>query len=164
MIAAIPNPLVAYEAAFGCLLFVIVATMAAIDFREMILPNRLNLLLAVSGMGQTVVLQQPSFVDALLGALVGFVTLCGVAALFRHHRGVEGLGFGDQKFSAAAGLWIGWQEMAHMLLIASCSALAFVAVRAAKRRKLDVAARVPFGPFLGLGVMVCWVFAVVCRS
>ena len=104
MIVGMPNPLVACEAAFGCLLLSIVATMAVVDFREMILPNRLNFLLAVSGVGQAVILGQPSFFDALLGAFVGFAVLWIVAALFRHYRGVDGLGFGDQKFSAAAGL------------------------------------------------------------
>jgi hypothetical protein len=41
----------------------------------------------------------------------------------------------------AAGLWIGWEEITQMLLIASCSALVISV------------ARVPFGPFLDLGTM-----------
>ena len=89
------------------------------------------------------------------------VVLGAVAALFRHLRGIDGLGLGAQKFSFAAGLWIGWEEIAPMMLIASCSALVFVTIRSAKERKHDVAARVPFGPFLGLGTVVCWSAAVV---
>jgi leader peptidase (prepilin peptidase)/N-methyltransferase len=164
MIIGLSNSLIAFKAAFGCLLLVIVVRMAIIDCREMILPNRLNFLLAASGTGQTFVVGQPNFGDALLGALLGFVVLWGVATLFRHLRGIDGLGFGDQKFSAAAGLWIGWQEIAPMLLIASCSALAFVTIRSAKERSFDVVARVPFGPFLGIGVVACWLFTVVVGS
>jgi leader peptidase (prepilin peptidase)/N-methyltransferase len=163
MSVGLPN-LFALQAAFGCLLLSIVATTAIIDCREMILPNRLNFLLAVSGIGQVILVGHPHFTDAALGALFGFVVLGTVAALFRHLRGVDGLGFGDQKFSAAAGLWIGWQEIAPMLLIASCSALIFVTVRSAKKRKFDVVARVPFGPFLGLGTMVCWSITVAPGS
>jgi leader peptidase (prepilin peptidase) / N-methyltransferase len=164
MIVGLPNSLVGFKAAFGCLLLLIVATMAIIDCRQMILPNRLNFLLAACSTGQAVIVGQPNFGDAFFGALFGFVVLWALAALFRHLRGVDGLGFGDQKFSAAAGLWIGWQNIAPMLLIASCSALAFVTVRSAKERRFDVVARVPFGPFLGIGVVACWLFTVVIGS
>jgi leader peptidase (prepilin peptidase)/N-methyltransferase len=164
MSVGLPVSLLALKAAFGCLLVVFVVTLAIVDSREMILPNRLNALLAASGIGQIFLVGQPNLADALLGALLGFVVLDAVAALFRHLRGIEGLGFGDQKFSAAAGLWIGWQEIAPMLLIASCSALAFVAMRSAKQRKFDVTARVPFGPFLGLGTMVCWLVTIAPGS
>lgn len=159
-----PDLLITLKAAFGCLLIAIVLKMGIIDFREMILPNRLIALLAGSGLGQAVLIGRPDISDASLGALSGFVVLGSVAALFRHLRGIDGLGFGDQKFSAAAGLWIGWQEIAFMLLIASCSALAFVTIRSLTERKLDVVARVPFGPFLGIGTLVCWLVVVAPGS
>jgi leader peptidase (prepilin peptidase)/N-methyltransferase len=155
-----PNLLMMPTAAFGCLLVAVVVTTSIIDYREMILPNRLNYLLAGGGICQTVLVGQPDFTDAVGGALFGFVVLGAVAALFRSLRGIDGLGFGDQKFSAAAGLWIGWHEIAAMLLIASCSALVFVTVRSVKDRKFDAAARLPFGPFLGLGTTVCWLVTV----
>jgi leader peptidase (prepilin peptidase)/N-methyltransferase len=144
------------KALFGGLLLSIVIIMAAIDAREMILPNRLNALFAASGVGQAVLVGHPQFADAALGAALGFATLSGIAALFRQVRGVEGLGFGDQKFAAAAGIWIGWDQIAPMLLIASCSALAFSITRSLKQGTFDRATRLPFGPFLGLGVVVCW--------
>jgi leader peptidase (prepilin peptidase)/N-methyltransferase len=164
MNAGLPNSLFALKAAFGALLIVIVVTMAIIDCREMILPNRLNSLLVGSGIGQAVLVGQPDLTEAALGALFGFVVLGVVAALFRHFRGIDGLGFGDQKFAAAAGLWIGWEEIAPMLLIACCSALVFVTIRWAKDRRFEVLARVPFGPFLGLGTMVCWLVTVAPGS
>ena len=79
-------------------------------------------------------------------------------------RGIDGLGLGDQKFAAAAGLWIGWEQITSMLLIASCSALIFVIVRSAKGQKLDIAERLPFGPFLGLGTVACWSMTIVPGS
>jgi leader peptidase (prepilin peptidase) / N-methyltransferase len=159
-----PILLMMLKAAFGCLLVAVVVTMSIIDYREMILPNRLNLLLAGGGICQAVFVGQPDLFDAVGGALFGFVVLGVVAALFRRLRGIDGLGFGDQKFSAAAGLWIGWQGIAPMLLIACCSALVFVTVRSAKERKFDAAARLPFGPFLGLGTTVCWLVAIAPGS
>jgi leader peptidase (prepilin peptidase) / N-methyltransferase len=95
---------------------------------------------------------------------LGFVILGAVTAFFRYVRGIDGLGFADQKFAAAARLWIRWAEIAHMLMIAACSTLVFVAIRCAKQRRFDVAARLPFGPFLGLGPLTCWLAAVAPKS
>jgi prepilin signal peptidase PulO-like enzyme (type II secretory pathway) len=164
MSVALPYSSIALRAAFGCLLVAIVVRMAIIDCREMILPNRLNFLLAGTGVSQAILIGYPDLTDAAFGALFGFVILGAVAAFFRHLRGIDGLGLGDQKFSAAAGLWIGWQQIAPMLLIASCSALAFVTIRSVRERKLDVVARVPFGPFLGFGTLVCWLVTVASGS
>jgi leader peptidase (prepilin peptidase) / N-methyltransferase len=157
---ALPTLLIALQAACGCLLVALVVTMALIDCRDMILPNSLNATLAACGIGQSVFVGQPGIVDAALGALTGFVVFAGVAALFRRLRGIDGLGLGDQKFAAAAGLWIGWEGIAPMLLIASGSALVFVLIRAARQRSLDLAGRIPFGPFLGFGTTVCWLVTV----
>jgi leader peptidase (prepilin peptidase)/N-methyltransferase len=164
MIAGLPNLLIALIAAFGCLLLATVLVMAVVDCREMILPNGLNALLAAGGIGQALFVGRPLLTDAVLGAMFGFAFLLAIAALFRRVRGIDGLGFGDQKFSAAAGLWIGWEAIAPMLLIASCSALAFLIIRSASGWKFDRAARVPFGPFLGLGTVVCWLVAVAPGS
>ncbi|MBR1241923.1 prepilin peptidase [Bradyrhizobium sp. AUGA SZCCT0274] len=164
MTNGVPDLLIASKAAFGCLLFATVLVMAVVDCREMILPNRLNALLAGGGIGQAVLVGQPNLPDAVLGALLGFVVLSAIAAVFRRVRDIDGLGFGDQKFAAAAGIWIGWEQIATMLLIASCSALAFVILRSARRWNFDTAARVPFGPFLGLGTVACWLVAIVPGS
>jgi prepilin signal peptidase PulO-like enzyme (type II secretory pathway) len=150
--------------AFGCLLLATVATMAVIDWREMILPNRFNAVLAAGGLGQAIFVGRPDLPDALLGAFLGFAVLSMIAALFRYVRGVDGLGFGDRKFVAAAGLWIGWEQISLMLLIASCSALIFVLIRSAWGRKLDIAMRLPFGPFLGFGTVACWSMTTIAVS
>jgi leader peptidase (prepilin peptidase)/N-methyltransferase len=152
----LPDTLLAARAAFGCVLLAIVVTMAVIDHREMRLPNSLNAMLAAGGLGQAIFVGHPELTDALLGAAFGFAVLSAIAALFSLVRGVDGLGMGDQKFAAAAGLWIGWEDIAEMLLIASCSALIFVVIRSVSEWKFDRAARIPFGPFLGLATVVCW--------
>lgn len=156
--------LIVSKAVLGCLLITTVVTMAVIDSREMILPNRLNAVLAAGGIVQAVFIGRPDFTDALLGALFGFCALSFIATLFRRARGFDGLGFGDQKFAGAAGLWIGWELISPMLLIASCSALAFSLIRFARSQKFDSATRLPFGPFLGLGTVACWSMTIVAGS
>ena len=148
------------RAAFGAALAGLLLALSIADLRRMLLPDRLNLLLAGAGIGQSVVRGQPDLIDAAVGAAVGGGLMMLVAALFRRARGIEGLGFGDQKFVAAAGLWIGWQGLPLMLLVGSVSALVFVAIRAARQGKLDLKAQLPFGPFLGAGTLVAWLVMV----
>jgi leader peptidase (prepilin peptidase)/N-methyltransferase len=154
------EPAILLKAAFGSLLLAIVLTAAIIDHRKMILPNYLTFLLGITGIAQTILVQLPNFLDACLGAVMAAISLGLIAALFRKVRGIEGLGLGDQKFAAAIGLWIGWREVAPMLFIASVSALVFVSFRSLKDRRLDLTARMPFGPFLGFGAIVSWLTAI----
>jgi prepilin signal peptidase PulO-like enzyme (type II secretory pathway) len=154
----------ALMAGFGGLLFTLLLAMAIIDCHRFVLPDRLNAVLALGGVGQALLLGHPTLLDALAGSLVGFLALSVVAHLFRQARGVEGLGFGDQKFAAAAGLWLGWQQIAPMLLIASLSALAVVLVRSVRTGTFDRSLRLPFGPFLGVGTAACWLGVIAIPS
>jgi leader peptidase (prepilin peptidase)/N-methyltransferase len=147
------------EAFFGLALIAILTALAVIDACKMILPDQLNLLLAVIGVGQSLALHEPGMLDAAFGALIGTALLTLVLLLFRRFRGIEGLGMGDLKFVAAAGLWTGWKGIPLLLLIASASALAFVVLRAALERKFDRHAALPFGPFLGIGTVCAWLAA-----
>jgi leader peptidase (prepilin peptidase) / N-methyltransferase len=144
------------QIAFGCALTGIIVALAAVDLQKLILPDRLNLLLAVVGAAQALLLGLPTPVDAALGAATGALGIILVGELFRMWRGIEGLGFGDVKFVAASGIWIGWQALPLMLSIASTSALAFFAARAIASRRFDRLAALPFGPFLGLGTVLTW--------
>jgi leader peptidase (prepilin peptidase)/N-methyltransferase len=146
---------------FGCTLFAAIAALTIVDMRHMILPNWLNLLLALAGLGHSVVLRQPSLVDAFIGAVGGGGFLAFVAMVYFRIRGIEGLGLGDSKFTAAAGTWIGWQGIPLMLSIASVSALIYMLARSISGRRFGATERLPFGPFLGLGAFCTWMMMVL---
>jgi leader peptidase (prepilin peptidase) / N-methyltransferase len=156
MSSAIAANIVSTHSAFACILGGILLALAIVDFHSMTLPNRLNLLLAAAGAAQSVIVGQPGVIDAALGAFVGGACLMLVAVFFRRYRGIDGLGLGDLKLAAAAGIWTGWQGIPLMLLVASTSALAFFAIRATWNRKFDSEVPLPFGPFLGLGTFFAW--------
>lgn len=141
---------------FGTLLIGLVLTLAITDFRKMILPNKINLLFAAVGACQSLALEHPGPLNALIGSMLGAVLFYSIAISFYRLRGIQGLGRGDQKFVAAAGLWVGWQGLPLLLLIATTSALAFIGYLALSRSDFDVSARFPFGPFLGFGTFVTW--------
>jgi leader peptidase (prepilin peptidase) / N-methyltransferase len=142
--------------AFGGLLATLLLALAAHDLKAMILPDRLNVMLAGAGVGQSLMLGLPELRDAALGSMIGGGLLGGLAALFRRLRGSDGLGLGDVKLVGAAGLWVGWQGVPLLLSVASTTALAFVALRAAGQGRLERAARLPFGPFLAVGTVASW--------
>ena len=69
----------------------------------------------------------------------------------------EAMGFGDVKFLACIGAFLGWQGMLFSLFAASITgALAGVAALAVTRGRSG--GRIPFGPYLALGA-VLWVLA-----
>lgn len=115
-----------------------------VDLRIQILPDvvcwplaMLGALVSVTGLGidpQT----------ALLGALAGGGSLAVLSTGFRALRGYEGLGLGDVKIVALAGLWLGWTPLPWLLLMASAGAIVMHLIL--YRAELD--RRIAFGPAL----------------
>jgi leader peptidase (prepilin peptidase)/N-methyltransferase len=130
--------------------------LAVSDLRAMILPDRLNALLAAGGFGQSLVLGAPELDEAFLGSILGGGLLLLLAVLFRQIRGHDGLGLGDVKLVSAAGLWVGWQGLPLLLSTASLAALAFIGTRALFEGRFERAVLLPFGPFLAGGTILSW--------
>jgi leader peptidase (prepilin peptidase)/N-methyltransferase len=129
---------------------------AIIDWRTMRIPDPLNLAILAAGVAFVVILHR-SWIDAVIGAALGYLALAGVAHFYERVRGLEGLGLGDAKLMGAAGAWIGWQGLPFALLIGASAGLAFVAARALLRRSLSATEAIPFGPFLAAGIFTVFV-------
>lgn len=125
----------------------------------MILPNKLNALVALSGAAQSLALGRPSLMDALIAGALAGALLLAVAKAYEHARGVEGLGLGDVKLAAAGAVWTGVGGIGPMLLAATASCAAALLCRAALRGGFDPHERFAFGPFLAMGVFAAWLLA-----
>lgn len=69
----------------------------------------------------------------------------------------EAMGFGDVKFIACIGAFLGWKAVLFSVVAASClGAVVGVALMLAGQR--DRSGRIPFGPYLAAGALL-WVFA-----
>ena len=145
-------------------------TMSIIDLRERILPNKLNLLLAVCGIvfhtSLGFALMPPYMM--ILGALAGGGVLYAIRAVSNHIYGMETLGLGDVKLLAAGGIWLGPQNTMMALSIGALAGLAhgllYIAYQKIRHRE-DVAFRgltIPAGPGFatGLFAVACWHFGI----
>jgi leader peptidase (prepilin peptidase)/N-methyltransferase len=110
-------------ASFG-LLCLLSATLAWIDIRHGIIPDWLNL--AIAGLGLSTALSidgpSPALQAAFEGAAIGAIFWL-LRRLYFTFRKVQGLGLGDVKFLAAAGIWVGVAGLPVLLLVATLTAL-----------------------------------------
>ena len=86
--------------------------------------------------------------SAVLGAMLGYLSLWSVYWLFKLATGKEGIGYGDFKLLAALGAWFGWQAIPLMILLSS-SVGAILGVTILLIRQQDSDTPLPFGPYLG---------------
>ncbi|HEY3983539.1 A24 family peptidase [Cedecea sp.] len=123
--------------------------LALIDYDYQLLPDNLTLPLLWLGLlfqlcGGTVAL-----VDAVIGAMVGYLCLWLLYWAFRLATGRETLGYGDFKLLAALGAWLGWMALPGLLLLAALAGITVTLLaRLFFQRPLD--APLPFGPLLAL--------------
>jgi prepilin signal peptidase PulO-like enzyme (type II secretory pathway) len=124
------------------------------DIRFGIIPNWLNALIAVLGLARGLAMDGSS--GAMSGAVAGVVIGAVLLLLRRGYfawRGVQGLGLGDVKFLAAAGIWTGLADFPLLLLIATLAALVLAGILHLTGRAVTARTAIPFGPSLALGLL-----------
>jgi leader peptidase (prepilin peptidase) / N-methyltransferase len=141
-----------------CLLGWVLLVLALIDFRHFILPDALIFPLIATGLVVAYFIHAGSLIDHAIGALIGFTSFTMIGILYRRVRGRHGLGLGDAKLLAAAGAWVSWSGLASVVLISAASALLVTLVSAAIHKNLTPDRRIPFGPYLGLGIWMVWLY------
>lgn len=134
----------------GGLIFVsVLLILAAIDAQTQLLPDRLTLPLLWAGLLFNLSDTFAPLAEAVIGAMVGYLSLWSVYWVFRLLTGKEALGYGDFKLLAALGAWLGWQPLPQTLLLASASGLVWTLLqRLVTRRSLEQP--LAFGPWLAL--------------
>ncbi|MGL3823497.1 prepilin peptidase [Sphingopyxis sp. R3-92] len=133
-------------ALFGWLLL----PLALLDARHLWLPDRLNALLAATGLLFAGPLMGTVLTDRWIGAVAGGLALALVAWGYRRARGADGMGGGDPKLVAALGAWLGWQALPLVLLLASVGGLAWALATQGKGDQPLVQRRIPFGLFVSI--------------
>lgn len=127
-----------------------------IDYKQQIIPNRLNLTMFEVGLVIAILYGLSNVaitINMFLGLLVGggiflLITLIGGAIY-----GKEAMGFGDVKLMAALGLFFGLSNIIIITLLSFLiGAILSIVLLATKIKKSDE--YIPFGPFIVIGTFV----------
>jgi len=142
-----------WEAACALLVSWYLIAMTGIDIDTQLLPDSLTLPLLWAGLIAAAILGRGAATipvdlrSAVLGAVLGYLSLWSVYHLFRLATGKEGMGYGDFKLLAALGAWLGWQMLLPVILFsAATGAVIGVLLIVLRRHGRDVP--IPFGPYL----------------
>src|SRR5258705_7460532 len=145
------SPGMAVDIGFFALLCLLSGVLAWTDIRHGIIPDWLNANIAGLGLSKAVVAGGVfAGLDAACeGAAIGAVFWL-LRRLYFTFRKIQGLGLGDVKFLAAAGIWVGAAGLPTLLMVAALTALACAGVMELAGRQLTGQTSVSFGPFLAI--------------
>lgn len=135
--------------ALYCGLFSMLMVLTVIDWRCFIIPNGVNLVIFLLGLVRLL-----TDLENWLLYLIGGLSFGLVFLLLHVLTGGNGLGMGDVKLVAAAGLLLGWSKMLLAVLVGSLSG----AIVHSVRMKHGADRKLAFGPYLAAGI---WISALV---
>lgn len=144
-----PQPVALLWCGFAAILL----AASLIDWDTTLLPDDITLPLLWAGLFAAWMGWTLPVTDALLGAMVGYLSLWSVYWLFKLATGKEGMGYGDFKLLAALGAWLGATMILPIVLGASALG-AVVGIGMKLSGALREGRFVPFGPFLAGGGLV----------
>lgn len=151
-------------AGVGALLAAALLLIAVIDAEHFWLPNILTLPLGAAGLAASASIGPGRFIDHLIGAILGFAVLAGLAALYKRLRGRDGLGGGDARLLGAIGAWVGWAGLPSVVVWASLAGLSWVLARVVARRAPSLDTALPYGTYLAIGAWLTWLYGPLGRS
>jgi leader peptidase (prepilin peptidase)/N-methyltransferase len=124
-----------------------------IDLYHQIIPDVISLPGIGVGLLASLVLPEITFLNSLLGILVGGGSLFLVATIYQWLFKREGMGGGDIKLLAMIGAFLGWKAVILTILFSSLiGSIAGIAIMVIKGKNFKYA--IPFGPFLSLGATI----------
>jgi leader peptidase (prepilin peptidase)/N-methyltransferase len=138
--------------ALGGALFVwFTIALALIDQRTGYLPDNLTLPLVWLGLLLNVAGTFVPLAEAVIGAAAGYLVLWSVNAAFKAVRGIDGMGYGDFKMTAAVGAFLGWKSLFLVILLSSMVGLVFGSLQMlGARRGWDWQFKFHFGPYIAI--------------
>ena len=133
------------------LVWVLIAA-AMIDFDHLLLFDELTLPLMWLGLVLNFYGVFTTLENALLGAILGYLSLWSVFHSFRLITGKEGFGYGDFKLLAALGAWMGWQAIPLIIILSSFAGAVIGGGLIMFGR--DRSKPIPFGPYLAIAGII----------
>jgi leader peptidase (prepilin peptidase)/N-methyltransferase len=143
---------VSAEALLFAALSVALVVMIVVDFECLIIPDGLNIAIAIIGTIYAFLYRDIGI--ALAGAAIGVVSGFALRWIFTCWKKVEALGLGDVKFMAAAGVFLGIDLFIAFFFLAGVIGVVTAVLWGFAGRGRQF----PFGPALALSLFVCALF------
>lgn len=142
----------------GAMLFLLplLAVVSYVDLREMRIPDTANALLLAGGVSFWALVEPGALYLQVGSAVIAFAALWAVRAVHMRIAGRTGLGLGDVKMIGACAIWFHPTLFPVFLLVASMAAIAGILVTQRASGSALQTMRMPFAPFLSLGLLVTW--------
>jgi leader peptidase (prepilin peptidase)/N-methyltransferase len=149
------------EGLLGAFLGALMLAIAVVDADRYIIPNELTAAAVALGLLRAGMVGPEAGVIGVIWAALRAVAIClpllALMAGYRRFRGRDGLGLGDVKLMAAAGVWLGFFTIFAVLELAAASALGAYVVNAYwRKRPMKATAFLPFGLFLAPTIWLGW--------
>jgi leader peptidase (prepilin peptidase)/N-methyltransferase len=145
------GPSLSYPIYFSFVAALIVITV--IDLHHQIIPDVISLPGIVIGLLASLIIPQITFLNSLIGILLGGGSLFLVATVYQWLFKREGMGGGDVKLLAMIGAFLGWKAVILTILLSSLiGSITGIIIMVLKGKDFKYA--IPFGPFLSLGAVI----------
>ncbi len=145
------GPSVSYLIYFALVAALIVITV--IDLYHQIIPDGISLPGIGVGLLTSLINPHITFLDSLIGVLLGGGSLFLVATFYQWLFKREGMGGGDVKLLAMIGAFLGWKAVILTILLSSLiGSITGLLIMVLKAKDFKYA--IPFGPFLSLGAVI----------
>ena len=142
------------------------AGVALIDRKTMLIEGRLIALAIILRLCWLLYFAQQDLLSSLSGLLIGAGLLFFVGFLYETFRHRQGLGEGDAAVLGLIGMWVGWQGLGAVLLIAAVTGIIIGGISLLKKRKKNqefttlLQTQIPFAPYLCLAGITVYLLQV----
>jgi leader peptidase (prepilin peptidase)/N-methyltransferase len=124
-----------------------------IDIEHQIIPDEISLSGIVIGFVLSFFINGHTWLNSLLGILLGGGSLLLVAYGYQRLTGKDGMGGGDIKLLAMMGAFLGWKAVLF-IIFASSLVGSVVGITIMLVQKKDSKLAIPFGPYLAFGAVL----------
>jgi len=150
-----------WRGVFGAALALLMLAIAVSDIRHFIVPDALSAAAFALGLIFAGLFDDAPLAEAVLTCLfraaAAALPLLALMILYEWWRGRPGLGLGDVKLAAVAGVWLDWFTIVAVIEVAALAALTAYAVwRYVLHRPIAATTPLPFGLFLAPAIWAGW--------
>ena len=146
------------QALISALFTTVLAVIAIIDFEHLIIPDSLVVAIAVLSVPCFAMQIPPHWLDRLIGGVASGAFFYLLAFVSEKLLKKDGMGGGDIKLVAAAGLMLGWQLSALALGLGAVVALLMIVLMKLFGHGLNEEKQIPFAPALTIAMAISYYF------